>query len=74
MSEPLGTQVRHCWKSCPSSIVSVVMWNWIMIVTLYLLGMGFLALVGGVRAAGDAIRRWGESASHRPRHLSSSSS
>jgi hypothetical protein len=43
------------------------MWNWIMIAALYLLGMGFFALVGGVRAAGDAFRRWGESASHRRR-------
>ena len=38
-----------------------------MIVALYLLGMGFFALVGGVRAAGDAIRRWGETESHRRR-------
>jgi hypothetical protein len=73
MSEPPGTQIRHSWNSGPSSIVSNIMWNWIMVAALYLLGMGFFALVGGVRAAGDAFRRWGESASHRRRRLSPSS-
>jgi hypothetical protein len=38
------------------------MWNWIIIVALYALGMGFFALLGGLRSAGDAIRRWGETA------------
>jgi hypothetical protein len=41
------------------------MWSWIMIAGLYALGMGFLALLGGVRAAGDAFRRWGETVSQR---------
>jgi hypothetical protein len=51
------------------------MWNWIEIVGLYAFGMGFFALLGGVRSAGDAIRRWGETASERRRaHLSSVSS
>ena len=31
-----------------------------MIAALYALGMGFFALLGGVRAAGDALQRWGE--------------
>jgi hypothetical protein len=39
------------------------MWNWIMIAALYTVSMGLLALLGGVRSAGDALRRWGESAS-----------
>jgi hypothetical protein len=41
------------------------MWNWIMIAALYLVGMGFFALLGGLRAASDALRRWGESSSQR---------
>jgi hypothetical protein len=43
------------------------MWNWIMIAALYAFGMGFFALLGGLRSAGDAIRRWGETASNRRR-------
>jgi hypothetical protein len=43
------------------------MLNWIVVAALYTVGMGFFALVGGVRAAGDAIRHWGESHSHRRR-------
>jgi hypothetical protein len=49
------------------SIVFIVMWNWIMIAALYAFGMGFFALLGGLRSAGDAIRRWGETASSRRR-------
>jgi hypothetical protein len=48
------------------------MWNWILIGGLYASGLGFFSLLGGVRAAGDAFRRWGESASHREQSLSSS--
>jgi hypothetical protein len=43
------------------------MWNWILIVSLYLLGMGLLGVLGGLGSAGDAIRNWGESASGRER-------
>jgi hypothetical protein len=49
------------------------MWSWILIGGLYAFGMGFFSLLGGVRAAGDAFRRWGESASQRHRVLSPSS-
>ena len=45
-----------------------------MIAALYIVGMGFFALVGGVRSAGDAIRRWGETASSRRRSRLSSAS
>jgi hypothetical protein len=48
------------------------MWTWILIAALYALGMGFFSLLGGLRAAGDAFRRWGETAS-RERRLSPSS-
>jgi hypothetical protein len=50
------------------------MWNWILIAALYALGMGFFSLIGGLRAAGDAFRRWGESSSRRERLSASSSS
>ena len=43
------------------------MWNWIIIAALYAFGMGFFALLGGLRSAGDAIRRWGETVSSRRR-------
>jgi hypothetical protein len=46
------------------------MWTWIMIAALYVSGMGVLSLLGGVRAAGDAFRNWGESASQRGRSVS----
>ena len=48
------------------------MWTWILIGALYAFGMGVFSLLGGVHAAGDAFRRWGESASHRERGLSAS--
>jgi hypothetical protein len=49
------------------------MWNWILIVTLYLLGMGVFRLLGGLGAAGEAFRRWGASASRREPQVSPSS-
>jgi len=48
------------------------MWSWIAIMLLYALGMGMLRLLGGVGAAGEAFRLWGESASLRERRSSSS--
>jgi hypothetical protein len=48
------------------------MWTWILIGALYAFSMGFFSLLGGMRAAGDAFRRWGETASDRERSLSSS--
>lgn len=33
--------------------------NWIIVVILYVLGMGFFHLLGGLRAAGEAVRSWG---------------
>jgi hypothetical protein len=49
------------------------MLTWILTASLYGLGMGAFALIGGIRAAGDAFRRWGEGSSRRPRALSPSS-
>ena len=33
--------------------------SWIAVAVLYVLGMGFFHLLGGVSAAGEAFRRWG---------------
>ncbi len=49
------------------------MWNWIIIGLLYLLGMGLLTLIGGLGSAGEAFRRWGESAADHGRTLSPTS-
>jgi hypothetical protein len=49
------------------------MLSWIVIVVLYLCGMGFFTLLGGVGAAADALARWGsDSASLRGRRSTSS--
>jgi hypothetical protein len=42
------------------------MLNWILIGCLYVLGIGAFRIVGGLGAAGDALRDWGR-ASVRPR-------
>lgn len=39
------------------------MWQWIVIVVLYALGMGFFHLLGGLGAAAEAIERWGRASS-----------
>jgi hypothetical protein len=50
------------------------MLEWIVIVALYLAGMGFFRLVGGVASAGEAMRRWGEAAARNRRASSASGS
>jgi hypothetical protein len=48
--------------------------GWIVVIVLYLLGMGLFHLLGGLGAAGEWFERWGESsATRRARRLSSSS-
>jgi hypothetical protein len=50
------------------------MLSWIVVVVLYLCGMGFFLLLGGFGGAADALERWGSaSASIRGRRASSSS-
>lgn len=39
------------------------MLNWLLIGSLYMLGMGILALLGGLGSAGEALQRWGKFAS-----------
>lgn len=41
------------------------MWEWILIVGLYALGMGLFHIFGGLRAAGEAIENWGRASSAR---------
>ena len=47
--------------------------NWIAVVALYALGMGFFRWLGGISAAASAISRWGRAASERHRAVASSS-
>ena len=50
------------------------MWEWIVIVGLYALGMGLFHVLGGLRAAGEAIENWGRDTTiGRAEHASSSS-
>jgi Sec-independent protein translocase protein TatA len=35
------------------------MWSWIVIGVLYVLVIGGYRLLGGIGAAGDAVREWG---------------
>jgi hypothetical protein len=39
------------------------MWSWIMIGVLYVLVLGGYRLLGGIAAAGDALREWGHASS-----------
>jgi len=48
--------------------------NWIVVVVLYVLGMGCFHLLGGLRAAGEALRNWGHASTAVTSTASSSSS
>jgi hypothetical protein len=41
--------------------------GWIVAGILYVLGIGFFRLLGGIGAAGEAFRRWGETTAARRR-------
>jgi hypothetical protein len=43
------------------------MLSWIITIGLYAFGMGVLCLLGGIAAAGDAFRYWGEAAASNAR-------
>jgi hypothetical protein len=49
-----------------------VMVQWLIIAALYALGFGLFGLLGGLSSAGEAFRRWGESAARRERATASS--
>jgi hypothetical protein len=36
-------------------------WDWLIVAGAYLVGLGFFQLLGGLRAASEAIQRWGRS-------------
>ncbi len=48
--------------------------DWIVIVVLYLLGMGIFRLLGGFGAAGEALRQWGRAWATRATEQGSTSS
>ncbi len=48
------------------------MYQWITIAVLYLAGFGLFGLIGGMSSAGEAFRRWGETASGGLRRAASS--
>jgi hypothetical protein len=37
--------------------------DWIIVVVLYGFGIGCFRLLGGINAAGEALRRWGRASS-----------
>jgi hypothetical protein len=45
--------------------------DWILVIALYLVGVGFFHLVGGLSSASEALQRWG--ASRGARHRASGS-
>jgi hypothetical protein len=47
--------------------------SWIVALMLYLFGLGFFGVLGGLRSAGDALRKWGEASSAVRANPSSSS-
>jgi hypothetical protein len=50
------------------------MLSWIVIAVLYLIGLGFFHLLGGLGGAADALERWGNNCSSlRGRHSSTNS-
>jgi hypothetical protein len=49
------------------------MTSWIIVAVLYVLGMGFFHLLGGLRAAGEALRSWGHASTAVKTRASSAS-
>jgi hypothetical protein len=41
------------------------MWGWIAVLVLYVLGMGFFHVLGGLNAAAEAFERWGRTSSNK---------
>jgi hypothetical protein len=48
--------------------------SWIVVAVLYVLGMGCFHLLGGLRAAGEALRNWGHTSASVKSSASSASS
>ena len=45
------------------------MQDWIIIVALYMLGMGLFQILGGLGAAADALKTWGARSSIQNNHV-----
>lgn len=41
--------------------------DWVVVIVLYVGGIGFFHFLGGIRAAGEAFERWGRESSRRRR-------
>jgi hypothetical protein len=39
------------------------MWQWIIVIALYVVGMGFFHVLGGLGAAAETLKRWGHASS-----------
>jgi hypothetical protein len=48
--------------------------SWVVIIVLYIVGMGIFHALGGLGAAGDALAQWGRSRASRVGRTISSSS
>jgi hypothetical protein len=48
------------------------MWTWIVVLVLYAVGMGLFHVLGGLRAAGEAIESWGRANVSAPAEQASS--
>jgi predicted metalloprotease len=46
--------------------------DWIVVLVLYVVGLGFFGVLGGLRSAADALQRWGEASSAVPDEPASS--
>jgi hypothetical protein len=53
------------------SVREVTMLDWIVIAVLYVAGIGFFHLIGGVESAGEALKQWGHAYAERKRAGSS---
>jgi hypothetical protein len=50
-----------------------LMWSWIVIGICYVLVIGGFRILGGIGAAGDALRDWGRASSNGTHHARPSS-
>ena len=68
------SDIRFSAVTILRSIRLEAMEDWIIIAILYAFGIGFFRLLGGMNAAGEALRRWGRASSTVKATASSSSS
>jgi hypothetical protein len=68
------SDIRFSAVTILRSIRLEAMKDWIIIAILYAFGIGFFRLLGGMNAAGEALRRWGRASSTVKTTASSSTS